>query len=137
MDPRDSFDPNRDLGNEPSTATTDTTEPPPDGIRTAGTTQIVPGADQHTDDDISSAAPADANAGSSSRAGMPGDGAGRRDEVGGQSGVHLFTDPDAPENAPVRTGAEWGQSDRGPEGYYDAGTSETSPAGTVDDLGEG
>jgi hypothetical protein len=69
--------------------------------------------------------------------GMPGDGAGRRDDIGGQSGVHLFSYPDTPGNAPVRTGAEWGQGNRGPEGYDDAGTSATSSGGTVDDLLEG
>jgi hypothetical protein len=67
-------------------------------------------------------------------AGMPGDGAGRRDEIGGKSGVYPFTDAPPDLDAPVRTGAEFGQGDRGPEGYYDAGTSEGSPAGTAQEL---
>jgi hypothetical protein len=37
-------------------------------------------------------------------------------------------------DAPVRTGAEWGQGERGPEGYNDAGTSEGSPAATAQEL---
>jgi hypothetical protein len=63
------------------------------------------------------------------RGGMPGDGAGRRDEIGGSTGVHLFSETGAAEAAdmPIRTGAEWGQGERGPAGYDDAGSSELSP----------
>jgi hypothetical protein len=67
--------------------------------------------------------------------GMPGDGAGRRDEIGGKTGVYPFNDaPSDLGDAPVRTGAEWGQGERGPEGYNDAGTSEGSPAATAQEL---
>ena len=68
------------------------------------------------------------------RAGMPGDGAGRRDVIGGKTGVYPFTDAPPDLDAPIRTGAEFGQGDRGPEGYYDAGTSEGSPAATAQEL---
>ncbi len=70
------------------------------------------------------------------RAGMPGDGAGRRDEIGGKSGVYPFSEAPPDLDAPVRTGAEFGQGDRGPEGYNDAGTSEGSPAATAQELVE-
>jgi len=65
----------------------------------------------------------------SKRGGMPGDGAGRRDEIGGTTGVHLFSETDTAEAAdmPIRTGAEWGQGERGAAGYDDAGSSEMSP----------
>jgi hypothetical protein len=51
----------------------------------------------------------------SKRGGMPGDGAGRRDEIGGTTGVHPFSETDTAEAAgmPIRTGAEWGHGDRG------------------------
>ena len=68
------------------------------------------------------------------RAGMPGDGAGRRDEIGGKSGVYPFSDAPPDLDAPIRTEAEFGQGDRGPEGYEDAGTSEGSPAATAQEL---
>ena len=68
------------------------------------------------------------------RGGMPGDGAGRRDEIGGKSGVYPFSEAPQDLDAPVRTGAEFGQGDRGPEGYDDAGTSEGSPAATAQEL---
>ena len=48
--------------------------------------------------------------------------AGRRDEIGGKSGVYPFSEAPQDLDAPVRTGAEFGQGDRGPEGYDDAGT---------------
>jgi hypothetical protein len=68
------------------------------------------------------------------RGGMPGDGAGRRDVIGGKSGVYPFSDAPPDLDAPIRTGAEFGQGDRGPEGYKDAGTSEGSPAATAQEL---
>jgi hypothetical protein len=68
------------------------------------------------------------------RAGMPGDGAGRRDDIGGKTGVYPFSDAPPDIDAPVRTGAEFGQGDRGAEGYKDAGTSEGSPAATAQEL---
>lgn len=55
--------------------------------------------------------------------GVPGGGAGRRDEVGG-SGVYPASAGHAPDDAVVRTQAEWGQGDRGPEGVDDTGPSE-------------
>lgn len=56
--------------------------------------------------------------------GMPGGGAGRRDEVG-RSGVYPESGPhpDDP-NAPLRDQASWGQGARGAAGYNDSGTSE-------------
>ena len=45
MDPRDSFSPNRDPDRFDVDAAPDQEEPPPDGIRNAGTTQIMPGAE--------------------------------------------------------------------------------------------
>jgi hypothetical protein len=68
------------------------------------------------------------------RAGMPGDGAGRRDVIGGKTGVYPFNDAPPDLDAPIRTGAEFGQGERGPEGYNDAGTSEGSPAATAQEL---
>jgi hypothetical protein len=68
------------------------------------------------------------------RAGMPGDGAGRRDEIGGKSGVYPFSEAPDDIDAPVRTEAEFGQGERGPEGFNDAGTSEGSPAATAQEL---
>jgi hypothetical protein len=68
------------------------------------------------------------------RGGMPGDGAGRREEIGGKTGVYPFSEAPSDLDAPVRTEAEFGQGDRGPEGYNDAGTSEGSPAATADEL---
>jgi hypothetical protein len=73
-------------------------------------------------------------AGAEHRAGMPGDGKGRRDVIEGKSGVYPFSDAPPDLDAPVRTGAEFGQGDRGPEGYNDAGTSEGSPAATAQEL---
>jgi len=57
--------------------------------------------------------------------GLPGGGAGRRDEVGG-SGVYPASAGNAPPDAEIRTQAAWGQGDRGPAGYEDAGSSELS-----------
>jgi hypothetical protein len=58
-----------------------------------------------------------------SRGGMPGDGAGRRDEPG-VSGVHPAS-AGWPEDAmPMRSTADWGHGDRAPEGDEDAGTRE-------------
>lgn len=54
--------------------------------------------------------------------GAPGGGRGRRDEVGG-SGVHPASAGEAPPGAVKRTPAEWGQGDRGAEGYEDSGAS--------------
>lgn len=58
-----------------------------------------------------------------SHGGMPGDGVGRREVVGG-SGVHPFSAATGHEHDPIRTGAEWGQGLSGPAGYEDSGTSE-------------
>jgi hypothetical protein len=53
------------------------------------------------------------------RGGMPGDGAGRREEPG-QTGVHPFSEADA--GMPMRTGGEWGRAD-----HEETGGSEISP----------
>jgi putative phosphoribosyl transferase len=70
--------------------------------------------------------------------GLPGDGRGRRDEVGG-SGVHPASAGPAPAGSVIRTQATWGQGGRGAEGATDAGASErylypaeVGPAGTVE-----
>jgi hypothetical protein len=55
--------------------------------------------------------------------GLPGGGAGRRDEVGG-SGVYPASAANAPEGAELRDQAGWGQGDRGAAGYEDSGSSE-------------
>ncbi len=54
--------------------------------------------------------------------GMPGGGAGRREEVGG-SGVYPASGPLPKENAPYQPMASWGQGERGAGGYYDSGRS--------------
>lgn len=57
--------------------------------------------------------------------GMPGGGAGRRDYVGGSGVWPASAGIDrVPRGAEIRTPAAWGQGERGPEGYYDSGTSE-------------
>jgi len=55
--------------------------------------------------------------------GLPGGGAGRKDEVGG-SGVYPASAGKAPAGAAVRTQAAWGQGDRGAAGAEDSGSSE-------------
>ncbi len=55
--------------------------------------------------------------------GVPGGGAGRRDEVGG-SGVYPMSGPHPKGDAPVITPAAWGQGARGAAGYEDHGESE-------------
>jgi hypothetical protein len=55
--------------------------------------------------------------------GLPGGGAGRRDEAGG-SGVYPQSAPNVPEDAVTRGLQSWGQGDRGSAGYDDAGASE-------------
>ena len=138
MNPRDTFNPNRDLDDRDDT-TSET------AVQTAGTTQVAPlpmsgaeagGTPDATAAEATSAQSADAGTGPTEHApGMPGDGAGRRDEIGGKTGVYPFNEAPADlADAPVRTGAEWGQGERGPEGYNDAGTSEGSPAGTAQEL---
>jgi CBS domain-containing protein len=56
--------------------------------------------------------------------GMPGGGAGRRDEGLGRSGVYPASGPHPPGNAPVVTPGSWGQGTRGAAGYEDHGESE-------------
>ncbi len=51
-----------------------------------------------------------------------------RDEVG-KSGVYPMSGPLPEGDAEVRTPAEWGQGDRGAEGYEDHGDSETHVEG--------
>ncbi len=70
------------------------------------------------------------------RGGMPGDGAGRREDVRG-SGVYPMSGPLPEEDAPVETEAAWGQGASGPAGYDDSGTSEVIPPGGRGDAGEG
>ncbi len=70
--------------------------------------------------------------------GMPGDGKGRRDEVG-KSGVYPASGPlpDDP-NATYQGEASWGQGERGSAGYEDSGTSEIHPVDPLEkDMGEG
>jgi CBS domain-containing protein len=55
--------------------------------------------------------------------GLPGGGAGRKDQVGG-SGVYPKSDPTAPGDARIVTPASWGQGERGAAGYQDHGESE-------------
>jgi len=56
--------------------------------------------------------------------GMPGGGKGRTDQPG-HTGVYPLSEMgEASGDAPIREPAAWGQGERGPEGYYDSGTSE-------------
>jgi hypothetical protein len=56
--------------------------------------------------------------------GMPGGGAGRRDEPG-KSGVYPASQAEgASPDAPLRGQAEWGQGERGAAGSEDSGSSE-------------
>jgi hypothetical protein len=55
--------------------------------------------------------------------GQPGGGQGRRDKVGG-SGVYPASAENIPGDAVIRTPQQWGQGDRGAEGYQDSGGSE-------------
>lgn len=55
--------------------------------------------------------------------GLPGGGAGRKDEVGG-SGVYRMSGPHPPGDAPIIPPGSWGQGARGAAGYEDHGESE-------------
>lgn len=55
--------------------------------------------------------------------GLPGGGAGRRDEAGG-SGVYPASGPHPKDDVPIVPAAAWGQGERGAAGYADSGTSE-------------
>lgn len=55
--------------------------------------------------------------------GLPGGGAGRKDEVGG-SGVYPMSGPHPASDAPLVDQAGWGQGARGAAGYEDHGESE-------------
>lgn len=55
--------------------------------------------------------------------GLPGGGAGRKDEVG-KSFVYPMSGPHPPGDAPLVAPGSWGQGKRGPAGYEDAGESE-------------
>lgn len=55
--------------------------------------------------------------------GVPGGGAGRKDEVG-PSGVYPMSGPHPPGDAPVVWPGTWGQGNRGAAGYDDHGESE-------------
>jgi hypothetical protein len=65
----------------------------------------------------------DRNSQPAEESGRPGGGRGRQDEVGG-SGVYPASAGNAPDDVEFRTQAEWGQGDRGAEGYEDSGQSE-------------
>ena len=52
-----------------------------------------------------------------------GSGVGRKEDVRG-SGVYPETGGSAPPDAAIRTPAQWGQGERGAEGYQDSGQSE-------------
>src|SRR5262245_11311587 len=55
--------------------------------------------------------------------GLPGGGAGRKDDVG-HSGVYPMSGPHPPGEAPIAEQAGWGQGTRGPAGFEDHGESE-------------
>ena len=63
-----------------------------------------------------------------SESGLPGGGAGRKDEVG-RSGVYPMSGPHPPSDAEIRGQASWGQGERGAAGYEDHGSSELSYEG--------
>ena len=54
--------------------------------------------------------------------GLPGGGMGRKDEIG-HTGIYPMSGPPSPDDVVVRTPAEWGQGERGAEGYFDHGES--------------
>jgi len=60
--------------------------------------------------------------------GIPGGGAGRKDEVG-RSGVYPASGPYPPGDAEIRGQASWGQGERGAAGYEDHGESGLSYSG--------
>ncbi len=69
------------------------------------------------------------------RGGVPGEGAGRVEEIG-KSGVYPMSEvEEAPDDAEVRTEAAWGQGERGAEGYKDHGDSELSEYADEKGLG--
>ncbi len=73
--------------------------------------------------------------GSAAHAGMPGDGAGRREDVRG-SGVYPMSGPEPSADAPLQPEGSWGQGDEGVRGYQDSGTSEVIPPGARGDAAE-
>src|SRR5436190_11755015 len=60
--------------------------------------------------------------------GLPGGGAGRRDERLGRSGVYSASEPHPPGDARIVTPGSWGQGARGAAGYADHGESELNLA---------
>jgi CBS domain-containing protein len=62
--------------------------------------------------------------------GLPGGGAGRKDEVAG-SGVYPMSGPHPSGNAPIMTPGTWGQGQRGAAGYEDHGESELNIPGVT------
>jgi Raf kinase inhibitor-like YbhB/YbcL family protein len=60
--------------------------------------------------------------------GLPGGGAGRKDEVG-RSGVYPMSGPHPASDAEIRGQASWGQGERGAAGYEDHGSSELTYEG--------
>ena len=65
---------------------------------------------------------------SMAESGLPGGGAGRKDEVG-RSGIYPMSGPHPPGNAEIRGQASWGQGERGAAGYENHGSSELSYEG--------
>jgi hypothetical protein len=67
--------------------------------------------------------------------GVPGEGVGRREEVG-RTGVYPFSaSGGASGDAPLIGQQEWGQGDRGAAGYEDSGDSELSNLGPPPEEG--
>lgn len=58
--------------------------------------------------------------------GVPGGGRGRRDKVDSTGVYPLSAGLPEGKHLEIRTPAAWGQGDRGPAGYFDAGESELS-----------
>lgn len=58
--------------------------------------------------------------------GVPGEGQGRSEQPG-RTGVYPASGPLPPDEAPLRTEAEWGLGERGAAGASDAGGSESQP----------
>lgn len=79
----------------------------------------------NTQDAATDANSLDATSYAGGQRGVPGEGAGRRDEIGA-SGVYPFSaSANAADDAPIQSEGAWGQGERGFEGYDDSGGSET------------
>ena len=73
------------------------------------------------------------------RGGMPGDGAGQREDVGRTNVYPVSSMEGASGDATIQGEQSWGQSDRGAAGYEDHGESEsiTMPPDTAPGAGSG